>query len=154
MERSRIKTSQKSSPKRRGDAGNLIRTVSLTRVRSAISNGRFLLHDIDHRSAWMRRLRDLVNDHVTDLGGPDSLSSSELVLVRRSAMLTLQAEMLEQQWAGNGGQARLDELEAYGRATNSLRRLFESLGLERRAKDVTPRDMTSAVVRAIREAVS
>ena len=57
---------------------------SMACMRSAISNGTVLFEGIDHRSAWMRRLRDLIADYVSDLGGEDNLSSSEMILVRRS----------------------------------------------------------------------
>ena len=57
---------------------------SMACLRSAISNGTVLFDGIDHRSAWMRRLRDLIADYVSDLGGEDNLSSSEMILVRRS----------------------------------------------------------------------
>ena len=72
---------------------------SLTKVRSAISNGSLLLHDLDHRSAWSRRLRDLINDHISDLGGADMMSSAEMILIRRASMMCLQSELMERQWA-------------------------------------------------------
>jgi hypothetical protein len=66
-------------------------------------------------------------------------SLAERVLVRRAAMLCLQLELLEQRFAANdGGQASAAQLEQYQRGTNSLRRTLQALGLERRAKDVTP----------------
>jgi hypothetical protein len=77
--------------------------LSLRKVRSAITNGSSVLHDVDHRSAWMRRLRDLIADHVADLGGEDALSTAELALVRRAAMLTLQLELMESRWNGKKG---------------------------------------------------
>jgi hypothetical protein len=113
--------------------------VSVSRVRSAISNGSTLFPEIDHRSAWMRRLRDLINDHVSDLGGEDMISSSEMILVRRASMLTLQLEMMESRWASErDGVAGPKSLELYQRATGALRRTLESLGLRRRPRDVTP----------------
>jgi hypothetical protein len=48
--------------------------ITLRRLRSAISNGSSLLADCDHRSAWMRRLKDLIADHVSDLGGAEALT--------------------------------------------------------------------------------
>jgi hypothetical protein len=111
---------------------------SLSKVRSAVSNGSSLLAGLDHRSAWARRLRDLIGDHLADLGGPGAVTQAEKALVRRAAMLTLQLELLEQRFASNeGGAAHSEQLETYQRSTNSLRRTLESLGLERRAKDVT-----------------
>ena len=54
-------------------------------------------------------------------------------------MLSLQAELMEQQFAqAEDGVAPLKALETYQRITNTLRRTLESLGLQRRAKDVTP----------------
>jgi hypothetical protein len=112
--------------------------LSLSKCRSAISNGTHLLSDLDHRGAWARRLRDLMAAHLSDLGGADAVSESERVLIRRSAMLTLQLELLEQRFALNeGGEASSRDLEAYQRCTNTLRRTLESLGLRRRPRDVT-----------------
>jgi hypothetical protein len=126
--------------------------LSQSRVRSAISNGSRLLNELDQRSAWARRLRDLITDHVADLGGADAASQAEKVLVRRAAMLTLQLELLEQRFALNdGGEASAPQIETYQRTTNTLRRTLEALGLERRAKDVTPGH--SAVLDQLVEAV-
>src|SRR5689334_8531647 len=110
---------------------------SLTRIRSAITNGSQLLAACDHRSARMRRLRDLIAGHVSDCGGPDACSQAELSIIRRAALLTLELETLEAKFDANG-EATLKELEAYQRSASAMRRLLESLGLKRRPKDVTP----------------
>jgi len=110
---------------------------SLKVIRSAISNGSKLLVGADHRTARMRRLRDLIAAHVSDLGGPDACSQAELSIARRAALLTLELEVLESKFEANDG-ASLKELETYQRVSSSLRRLLESLGLKRRPKDVTP----------------
>jgi hypothetical protein len=57
--------------------------------------------------------------------------------VRRAALLTLELELLESRFEENDG-AKAAELECYQRVASSLRRLLESLGLKRRARDVTP----------------
>ena len=111
---------------------------SLACFKSAITNGSEILHDVDGRSHWMCRLRDLITDHANDLGGPDALSTAELALVRRAAMLTLQTELMETRWAENNGEASAKQIETYQRTANTLRRLLESLGLQRRPRDVTP----------------
>jgi hypothetical protein len=112
---------------------------TLASVRSSISNGSTILPDIDHRSAWMRRLRDLIAAHTSDLGGHDFISTSEQILVRRAAMLTLQCELMEHRWATeHEGQASGKQIETYQRCTNTLRRTLESLGLRRHQRDVTP----------------
>jgi hypothetical protein len=74
-------------------------------LRSAISNGSSLLVGVDERSAWCRRLRDLIGDHVSDLGGADNISSAEMILIRRASMLCLQLELMESRWAANEGEA-------------------------------------------------
>jgi hypothetical protein len=48
--------------------------------------------------------------------------------------LTVELERMERQFALNE-QASPDELDAYQRCSNSLRRLLESVGLRRRARD-------------------
>jgi hypothetical protein len=108
------------------------------RLRSRITNGSALLPDIDHRSAWMRRFRDLNELHLNDRGGEAAASEAEKALVRRGACLIVELEQLEQQFALNGG-GTLKQLECYQRMTNTLRRVLESLGLKREAKDVTPK---------------
>lgn len=87
----------------------------------------------------MRRLRDLVVAHESDLGGEQLISEGERRLVRRAAMLTLQLELMDQRWAANDGAATSSqELEVYQRTTGALRRVLESVGLKRRPRDVTP----------------
>jgi hypothetical protein len=114
--------------------------LTLGKVRSAITNGSHLLWDVDARSAWMRRYRDLILAHESDLGGADYVSEAERRLIKRAAMIELQCELLDAKFANNGGEASAFDLERYQRSSNTLRRLLETLskGLERRAKDMTP----------------
>jgi hypothetical protein len=114
------------------------RQITSANLRSALTNGSSLLANVDHRSAWMRRLRDLMMAHEADLGGDANISEGERRLVKRAAMLTLQLEMMEQRWAANEGEASTKQIETYQRVTGALRRLLESLGLQRRSRDVTP----------------
>jgi hypothetical protein len=115
--------------------------ISLMKARSSISNGRYLFTDIDHRSQTMRRFRDLLHAYENDLGGRDLLSEGQLALLRRSSCLQLQAELMEKSWASNGGEASVKQLECYQRCTNSMRRVIESLGLNRGRK---PRELNPA----------
>jgi hypothetical protein len=55
--------------------------------RSAISNGRHLLPNIDGRSGRARRFRDLCADLARDFGGEAALSSSDKALVKQAAGL-------------------------------------------------------------------
>lgn len=125
---------------------------TLSAFKSAISNGSALLEGVDHRSAWMRRLRDLISDHTADLGGAESLSAAERALVRRAAMLALQCELMEARWQENNGEASPRQIETYQRATGALRRTLEALGLQRRPRDVTPSGQTiDALIDQVRE---
>ena len=111
--------------------------LSLNKARAAVTNGSRILNDLDHRSAWARRLRDLIDDHTADLGGIDSLSSAQTALVRRASMICLQLELMEGRFAeAENGQATIRQLEAYQRCVNTLRRTLESLGLERKMKTI------------------
>jgi hypothetical protein len=114
-----------------------LKPVKLQR-RSRVTNGKLFVELRNANSPWARRLRDLITLHISDLGGPDAISEAEKMLVRRSAMLALQCEMIEQRWAANGGEASDKSLLTYQRVAGSLRRILKSLGLGRRTKDVTP----------------
>ena len=115
----------------------LRKAPSLAALRSAVTNGTKLLDHCDHRSSRMRRFRDLIGVHLSDLGGEEACSEAELSIVRRAALLTLELEVLEAKFEAEDG-ASLKQLECYQRTANSLRRLLESVGLKRRPKDITP----------------
>src|SRR5262245_51111266 len=102
--------------------------------RSRITNGRVLLHGVDGRSPWVRRCKDIIAAHLSDLGGEDNTSAAERSIVRRAAVLTTQAEMLEAKFALAQGEVSADDLDLYQRTANSLRRLLEAIGLHRRSK--------------------
>jgi len=100
------------------------------RPQSAVTSGRrlFVESEADPNSAWSRRFRDLTGLHVADCGGSGALSAAKLSLCRRAAALEVQCEALESVMSA-GGQVDLDR---YGRAASHLRRILESLGLERK----------------------
>jgi hypothetical protein len=113
--------------------------LSLSRLRSAVTNGsQVLAGSVDHRTAWMRRLKDLLAAFYADLGGEDLLSEGQRALVRRSAMLELQLEMLDAKFGNNGGAASSKDLDLYGRTSGNLRRAIETLGLHQGRK---PREL-------------
>jgi hypothetical protein len=104
------------------------------RPRSAVTSGRKLFVEGDPNSAWSRRYHDLVVGHVGDLGGRDMLSEAQLSLVKRASAIECELERLDA--ALSLGEAV--DLDSYGRATSHLRRLFETLGLKRQPRDVSP----------------
>jgi hypothetical protein len=86
----------------------------------------------DGNSAWARRYNDLASQHIADLGGADRLSQSQVSLVKRAAALTCELEQQE----GRLSLGEAIDLDSYGRGVSHLRRLLETLGLERAAKPV------------------
>jgi hypothetical protein len=128
-------------------AGRKQTELNLRKVRSALTNGSELLRDVDHRTAYMRRLRDLLQAHEADLGGHDVLSEGQRAIIRRATLLTVQCEMLEQKFAEADGLASSSDLECYQKCSNSLRRLLESLGLH---KGRIPREVNELDDEALR----
>ena len=99
-----------------------------------MSNGRRPFVVGDARSPWARRHRDLLELHVADLGGADGLSEAQLSLIRRISTLECELERLD-------GQLSLGQeinLAEYTTTANALRRLIETVGLRRVARDITP----------------
>ena len=125
--------------------------LTSSKLRSAISNGSKIFDDVDHRSAWVRRYRDLVWAHEADAGGEVILSEGQRSIIRRATMLELQLELMDSSFARKG-QASAPELETYQRVSNTLRRLFESLGLSdgRRKPAGAMRDVTNSIVAQLR----
>jgi hypothetical protein len=105
------------------------------RPRSAVTSGRAMFVNGDPNSAWARRFHDLASAHAVDLGGADRLSSSQLSLIRRCAAIQCELERME---------ARLSrgesvDLDVFTRTASHLRRIFETLGIERKPRNVTPK---------------
>ena len=113
-------------------------------ARSRVSNGSKLGPEMDGRSTWARRMRDVIEDLSADLGGYDDLSEARKNIVRRCATLTVELERLESKFARR--EPETPDLDAYNRIAGNLRRLLESLGLEKHAPQ--PRDITEAAKRA------
>ncbi|TPK73646.1 hypothetical protein [Mesorhizobium sp. B2-4-17] len=103
------------------------------RARSRTTNGKELLPGLDGRSKWARRLHDLCSNHIADLGGPRHVTQSQFVLIRNAANLTIILEKWELQFATEPT-INVGDLLGYQTVSNSLRRVLETLGLNR----VTP----------------
>jgi hypothetical protein len=102
------------------------------RQKSRITNGSALLPGVDGRSPWVRRCKDVLASHLSDV--PDA-SAAERSIIRRASVLTVELERMERQFALDE-QASPADLETYQRCANSLRRLLEAVGLQRRARNV------------------
>jgi hypothetical protein len=107
------------------------------RQKSRITNGSALLPGVDGRSPWVRRCKDVIAAHVSDLGGTDNTSAAERSLIRRAAVLTTELERLEVKFA-LANAASADDLDLYQRTAGNLRRLLEAVGLRRRARTIVP----------------
>jgi hypothetical protein len=104
-------------------------------LRSKVTNGRrvFAIGG-DGRGAWTRRWKDLNEAHIEDIGGPDGLSEAQVSLCRRVAAIEVQLEQMEA--AMSEGDLKVD-MDQYGRLAGHLRRILETLGVERKARDIT-----------------
>jgi len=109
-------------------------------ARTKVTSGRQLLPGIDNRCYWVRRVRDIIDRHTTDLGGDDALSEAERSIIRRCGVLVCEAERLERRFAQvpENGSVPLAELHTYSMLANTLRRLLDMAGLEKRTHDITP----------------
>ena len=89
------------------------------------------------RSGWPFGLGAAATRYLSDLGGEAAVSEAERSIIRRVATLTVELERMEVGFAV-AGEAQPDQLELYQRTANSLRRVFESVGLGRRPREITP----------------
>ena len=113
------------------------KTIFSSTNRARVTNGRHLLPGIDGRSAWARRFRDITRAYASDQGGDDQLSEGRRSIIRRCACLQTELEIMETNFALAGG-ADQPSLDLYQRTAGNLRRLIDSLGLDRVPRDITP----------------
>jgi hypothetical protein len=102
--------------------------------RSAVTNGKRLHVIKPGENVWTRRFRDILDQIIADLSGPDGLSEGQRQLARRAATISIACEKLE----GVAAAGKKIDLEVYGKLTDRLGRCFHRLGLKRQSRDVTP----------------
>ncbi len=88
---------------------------------------------VDGRSVWSRRYSALVAGLISDAGGEAELSTLQIGLIKRAAALSMECERLEAKLCA-GEAVDVDQL---ARTAGHLRRLSETLGLQRKPRDVT-----------------
>src|SRR5208337_3371107 len=66
------------------------------------------LPGVDGRSAWMRRCKDIIAAHVSDLGSEDNISAAERSIIRRASVMTVELERLEAKFAAAGEASERD----------------------------------------------
>jgi len=92
------------------------------------------LQDLDRRTGAAKAAYALRAEIIADLGGPSALSAMQKVLVDHVATLAAAlADIAAKYLAGED-----TSMIVYATLANSQRRLLADLGLERRARDVTP----------------
>jgi hypothetical protein len=92
---------------------------------------------VDARTAPAKRFHALCHALVSDLGGQPT--AAQAILIRSAATLTVQCEVIEHGLLTSGS-VDVDKLT---KLVNTLGRVLGQLGLQRQARDVTPR--TAAV---------
>jgi hypothetical protein len=108
--------------------------VRKPRARSRVTNGRDVLPNIDGRSTVARRFHDIVSAVIVDQGGIDRCSESRLQLIRRFAAAAVIAEQMESHLA-NGEEI---DVSQHALLCSSLVRLAQRIGIDRRARNITP----------------
>jgi hypothetical protein len=107
--------------------------------RSRLTNGSALLPGVDGRSPWVRRCKDVIAAHLSDLGGEDNTSAAERSIIRRASVMTVELERMEAQFAA-AGEASPEALDIYARISANLRRMLEAVGLKRVPREVQTLD--------------
>jgi len=91
-----------------------------------------ILQGVDMRTHGGRRFKELCADLADHLC--EDPTAPQLAIIRRAAALAVWCEQAEAEQAQGGG----FDVSSYTTAANTMRRLLSDLGLERRARDVTP----------------
>jgi hypothetical protein len=109
--------------------------------RSRITNGKRLLPTVHPQSVWARLMRDTMDALVSHLGGPDNVSETQRMAIRRVALLEVELVHFEDQIGRDrceGGVPDPQLIDLYCRVSNAQRRYCEHLGWQRVPRDATP----------------
>jgi hypothetical protein len=110
-------------------------------ARARITNGTVFLPTVDGRTPWARLMRDTYHAVIQHCGGESAISELERLAARRIGALEAELIYFEDKIAAiraAGGQPDAELVDLYSRVSSSQRRHCESLGWQRRARDVTP----------------
>jgi hypothetical protein len=104
------------------------------RATNAARKGLLAVQNAPARSAVARRLGDLYQETISDLGGEAAgLSEGQRQIARRIATIAACCEGLEAAYVSTG---ELD-VQVYTLLANAQNRLLRTIGIERRQRDVT-----------------
>jgi hypothetical protein len=93
-----------------------------------------VLPDVDGRSVVARRYRDIMGAVISDQGGAEHLSEAQLQLIRRFSAASMLPSRSRRALA-QGVQVNIQE---YSVLVSTIVRVAQRIGIERRAKNVTP----------------
>jgi hypothetical protein len=91
------------------------------------------LADLDRRTRAYQRAASLRDELLSDLGGPEHVSVAQRELAERTAVTSAMLTDIEARWLSG----EMVDLAHYFTGQNAQRRNLQTLGLERRAKDIT-----------------
>src|SRR6516225_5918888 len=109
--------------------------------RSRITNGSALLPTVDGRSPWARLMRDTYRAVIQHCGGDGAISELERMAARGIGALEAELVHMESRFGAiraEGGEPDAVSLDLYSRLSNTHRRHCETIGWQRRPRDVTP----------------
>ena len=92
------------------------------------------LEQLDGRTIAAKQAREVISSIEADLGGRESISTARRALIENAAVLGAVVQDMGAKWI-SGEQI---DLNLYSTLSNTRRRLLESIGLDFRAKDITP----------------
>jgi hypothetical protein len=110
-------------------------------ARNRVTNGTTLLPSVDGRSLWARLMRDNYQAVIQHCGGEDAISDLERMTARRIGALEAELIYFEDKIAtirAAGGEPDSHLLDLYSRVSNTHRRHCESIGWQRRPRNITP----------------
>jgi hypothetical protein len=93
------------------------------------------LTDLDQRTRAYKQAVSLKSGFLSDLGGEEHATVAQQELAQRGAVLGAMLEDQEVKWLAGSPV----ELDKYCTLVNAQRRVLNDIGLERRARDVTPK---------------
>lgn len=138
IKRTKLKGTKTRSTSVLSDGGKKLLQQSSKRGsegKSRVTNGKTLFLDaVDGRSVVARRFKDVLYMIIEDLGGKEFCSEAQKQLARRAATLSVESEKIEADFVKERDPDESVQLDRYMKITNSLNRVFKTLGIERRKR--------------------
>ena len=92
------------------------------------------LDQLDGRTIAAKQVREVISSIEADLGGSENISTARRAIIENAAVMGAVVQDMGAKWI-SGEQI---DLNLYSTLSNTRRRLLESVGLDFKARDVTP----------------